>query len=717
MKVVFKKLLWLVCLLYVIPSYSKVYDYLPNDLKPVNLQDYLKVYVDTSGKLGFSEIKEVNFVKRQKENYGHTNYAIWYQFEVYNNSRDQLFLQINPEWLPELEVYKVDDFGNFNFKKRGGTQCPNKRKDIVSNLNVFDLELVEEEKAVFVVKVYGDHIIAPNFTLGKRSSIVHTSRREDQVYFMYIGVMILLLIYGLLLGRVVKERSYVYYSCYLFFMALSVLFRKGYLNEWWNMFWLSNHQSIFSSLTVVFITLSIGAVTQTAFYFPILNRVKKAIIVIALISIGINALGGVKLANELTSLVLILNALWGIAIGVNVIKDGTITSRLIFVGYASFLVGGGIYTLEINGLLPYSWVAANAFLLGSWVEVIVFSISFGLNMVNMKKDKFDAQNRALELVKKNKELILEQKEELEFKVKSRTKELNEANEELQATLTTIHEQKKQLEIHSKKVSDSINYSKKIQDALLPDKEVLESCGLDIDIFYKPKDILSGDFYWFGEKGDYLYLAVADCTGHGVPGAMLSISGHSLLNRIVFEEKYREVDEILNRLHVELIEFLHAEKTDTQDGMDIQLIRFCKNTEEVCFAGAKNPIYYTDIDNVLHKVNADRWSIGGTQHFGLPSFTKKIIPEDWGNIFLFSDGFQDQFGHANNKKFMVGNFKRFLQQVSSFSTDVQMDKISHQFSEWKGDCTQTDDVLVVTLKKGVFAEDVYCNQEKGELVYN
>ena len=165
------------------------------------------------------------------------------------------------------------------------------------------------------------------------------------------------------------------------------------------------------------------------------------------------------------------------------------------------------------------------------------------------------------------------------------------------------------------------------------------------------------------------MAVADCTGHGVPGAMLSISGHSLMNRIVFEEKYKEVDGILNRLHVELTEFLNAEKTNTQDGMDIQLIRFSKKTKELCFAGAKNPIYYTDINNVLHKIKGDRWSIGGTQHFGFPNFTKKIIPKDSENIFLFSDGFQDQFGFDNNRKFMVGNFKKFLMTISSFSTKV------------------------------------------------
>ena len=228
--------------------------------------------------------------------------------------------------------------------------------------------------------------------------------------------------------------------------------------------------------------------------------------------------------------------------------------------------------------------------------------------------------------------------------------------------------------------------------------MIEQAGLSLDIMYKPKDVLSGDFYWFGERKNKVFIAVADCTGHGVPGAMLSISGHSLLNRIVFEEKYTEVDLILNRLHIGLIELLRVEKTDTQDGMDIQLVSLDKSTGETCYSGASNPLYYTDDKGELHKIVADRLSIGGTKTKMPHNFTKKIVPETWRNLFLFSDGFQDQFG-ANGKKFMVGNFKKSLIRNAHLPTKKQIDLLTNEFREWRGSTVQTDDVLLVSVKKG------------------
>ena len=155
--------------------------------------------------------------------------------------------------------------------------------------------------------------------------------------------------------------------------------------------------------------------------------------------------------------------------------------------------------------------------------------------------------------------------------------------------------------------------------------MLDNPGLSLDILSKPKDVLSGDFYWFGERKNKVFIAVADCTGHGVRGAMLSISGHSLLNRFFFEEKRTEVDLILNRLHIGLIELLRVDKTDTQDGMDIQLVCLDKITGETSFSGASNPFYYTGRENQLHKIVADRLSIGGTSIKKPHNFMQKIVP--------------------------------------------------------------------------------------------
>ena len=275
-------------------------------------------------------------------------------------------------------------------------------------------------------------------------------------------------------------------------------------------------------------------------------------------------------------------------------------------------------------------------------------------------------------------------------------ELNESNVELQASLEMIHEQKLQIEAKQRHISDSIDYSKNLQDALLCSTEEIAKYGFEVGLFYEPKDVLSGDFYWFGRRGDYVYLAVADCTGHGVPGAMLSITGHNLLNKIIYEHKFTDVGVILTQLHVELKAILYAEETGTEDGMDIQLICLDKRSRSLNYAGAKNPLYYTNGGDELVKISADRFSIGGTQRIKAPVFTKHSLPKDWKNVFLFTDGYQDQFSEGN-RKFMVRNFKELLHDVVDRSPKEQAVKLKKVFREWKGSSIQTDDVLVMCLK--------------------
>lgn len=384
-------------------------------------------------------------------------------------------------------------------------------------------------------------------------------------------------------------------------------------------------------------------------------------------------------------------------VGFKNLKNNDKIGHLILIGYIAFSLGGIVEALQLYGYLPYQWMTVNAYFIGSGIEMILLSISFGMNVNVMKQEKYRAQMVSLELIKKNEKLILNQKKELEIKVNERTKALHEMNEELQSTLSTINKQHNLLEASNKNIKDSISYSKKIQDALLPDKELVERAGLSIDIFYQPKDVLSGDFYWFGERKNKVFIAAADCTGHGVPGAMLSISGHSLLNRIVFEEKIIEVDLILNRLHKGLIELLRVDKTDTQDGMDIQLICLDKQTGEISYAGASNPLYWTDENGELHKIVADRFSIGGTHNKMIPCFSKKMVPRNWQNLFLFSDGFQDQF-NEQGKKFMVGNFKKSLVNNAACSTEKQIETLKKEFLTWQGNSEQTDDVLLISIKK-------------------
>ena len=334
-------------------------------------------------------------------------------------------------------------------------------------------------------------------------------------------------------------------------------------------------------------------------------------------------------------------------------------------------------------------------MIGSGIEVVFHSFAFGVNLNLLRKERYLAQKEALREAEKNTILISEQNKVLETKVTERTSKLNEAYEELQSTLDTVHKQKAVIEQKNEHITDSIIYAKRIQDALLPSKELPNKYGLDLAILYKPKDIISGDFYWFGEVNNTLIIVVADCTGHGVPGAMLSISGHNLLNRIVLEKSNTDLSSILKNLHLELTKLMRCDITETQDGMDVQIISYATDTTCLKFAGANNPIYVISEQDELKKIRGNSICIGGTSHSN-PQFDTIDIPS-WKNIFLCSDGYQDQFSESD-KKFMIGRLKKTFVEVAPLPIDDQEEKLKTILEQWQGIEDQTDDILVIGFRR-------------------
>ncbi len=274
-------------------------------------------------------------------------------------------------------------------------------------------------------------------------------------------------------------------------------------------------------------------------------------------------------------------------------------------------------------------------------------------------------------------------ENLEEKVKDRTAKLSEAYEVIQ---------KKNLDITS-----SINYAKRIQEALLPAVKSIQA-KLDAYVFYLPKDIVSGDFYWFTEKGANLILVAADSTGHGVPGALMSMLGIEMLNKIVHDLEIYEPAQILSDLHKGISELLKQEQTGSRDGMDIAILNIDQQTKQVQYAGAMNPLYYIQ-QGVFNEIKADKLAIAGQEIYEQRIFTNHTINAAIAptTFYISSDGFQDQFGGEQHRKYMTKRYKEFLQQESSKSIAEQGENIAKEFFAWKGNTPQIDDVLVIGVR--------------------
>jgi len=267
---------------------------------------------------------------------------------------------------------------------------------------------------------------------------------------------------------------------------------------------------------------------------------------------------------------------------------------------------------------------------------------------------------------------------LEEKVALRTEQVVQKSEEI--------EQK------NKDITDSIRYAKRIQNAILPPEDSLKNSF----ILFKPKDIVSGDFYWLTVDGSKQFIAAVDCTGHGVPGAFMSIIGYNSLNKIVKEYGFTNPADILDHLNDEVVNTLQkqAEAGEVKDGMDLSLIVYDMKKNELEFAGAYNPLYLIR-NKELIVTKADRFAIGWTSSDSGQKFTShKIKLEKGDTTYIFSDGFADQFGGEKGKKFMIRNLKKLLLDIQDLSMEEQKSRLEETFEKWRGNEEQIDDVIII-----------------------
>ena len=280
---------------------------------------------------------------------------------------------------------------------------------------------------------------------------------------------------------------------------------------------------------------------------------------------------------------------------------------------------------------------------------------------------------------------------LEQKIEERTREIQVQKEQ-------IENQKNEILSQKNDITSSITYASKIQNAVLPDKKLFNEAFEDYFIFYRPRDIVSGDFYWIAHKGKKTIFTVADCTGHGVPGAFMSMLGNSFLNEIIRTNSFSpSSDEVLNQLRDKISEALaqSGEQSSTHDGMDIALCIYDRTKREIQFSGAYNSLYLVR-DGKLITVKGDMMPIG--YYPNRKDFTSNHVQVSKGDIlYLFSDGFPDQFGGPKNKKYTIGRFKKLLVSISGQPMDKQHRTLDATLKEWSGENIQVDDVLVMGVK--------------------
>jgi len=292
---------------------------------------------------------------------------------------------------------------------------------------------------------------------------------------------------------------------------------------------------------------------------------------------------------------------------------------------------------------------------------------------------------------KMREGLAENERLLEQKVIERTEEVVRQKSE-------IENKNEELEILYKQVTDSIHYAKRIQEAILPPNHTINELLPNSFVLYKPKDIVSGDFYWIEKKNNLTYFAAVDCTGHGVPGAFMSLVGHNILKDIINNTSVIKPSEILDKLRDGVVSTLRVNDSGKQakDGMDMTLCTINYDTLELQYAAAFNPLYIVrDGELILHPANKFPigFFIGDKTNFD--NYTLQLQKGD--QIYIFSDGYADQFGGPKGKKFMIGNFRKLLTLIATMPIADQKTKLDEVLLTWQGEQEQVDDVLVIGVK--------------------
>ncbi len=358
-----------------------------------------------------------------------------------------------------------------------------------------------------------------------------------------------------------------------------------------------------------------------------------------------------------------------------------------------------------KGIFPKSWINTGGDEIGEManaLETVVagmrrtkdFAISVGSGTYEAEYTSLSDQDElgnSLLVMRKN---LQEYSEDMEEKVRERTAEVVRQKEE-------IEKQSEQIAELYEQVKDSILYAKRIQEAILPSKDEINDALKQSMVLFRPKDIVSGDFYWFSDKGDLAIIAAADCTGHGVPGALMSMIGSSLLNEIVNEKGITEPAEILMSLKHGVINALNKQSANsgeqTKDGMDIAILAIPRKGNKIQYAGANNPLWLIREGEIV-ETRADRQPVGFFgDNLNTPYTNHEIEVEPNDMVYIFSDGYADQFGGPRGKKFKYSQFKKLLTTITDKPMQEQRDILNTRIEEWMGEEEQIDDILVVGVK--------------------
>ncbi len=659
--------------------------------KEISFGSQVEFFEDTTRDLTFDDVVSNSFSSRfqlsQKAilNFQTTQSAIWLKTSLVCDESGLYFIRISPQLIDYITVYAKEK-GEWR-KQEGGYSTWNQPKLYEGPTWIFSTRGEKGDTIPLLIRMASDMPMIFMIHVGNPVATEQVIIPLTTFNGIYLGIMLLMILYNMFLFITNRQYVYLHYSLYTLFAGLFVSYTSGatsILPGWVNGLHFSN-LVIAPGLFGVFGMIFTKAFLGTPKYFKNFQRWYLVLFVLVLASLIIGFVDrrssgfAIQICGGLFTLVMIYA-------GIKVLRAGYKPAIYYICGFGFYMVcllvyiALGIVEVNTGSFQPYFLL-----MIGSAIEAVVLSFAIGDKLNNANRQKLEADRAKLEAIQENERILREQNVELERKVSERTFE--------------IQHQKEIIEEKNKDILDSIHYAKRIQRALLASDNLLSENLPEHFVLYKPKDIVSGDFYWADKlaNGKFLLL-VGDCTGHGVPGAFMSLLNISLLHESTRGLSIERADLLLNKQREAIIAALNPSGAQevSKDGMDCVMLSFDFEKMKLQFACANNPLWILRA-GVIIEFKPDKQPVGVHEGDFKPYTLHEFDLLRGDIVYSFTDGFADQFGGPRGKKFKYKQLKETLVMISADSMEIQQSSLEKRFEDWRGNLEQVDDVMIIGIR--------------------
>lgn len=632
------------------------------------------------------KISDFTPVNSSMVNLGFETKSVWFHLRTKNTSNSNLirYLRLGNPIIDEVDVYKRIGTNTYVLLAKGGDQRPFHWREDGSRELLFKLNLDAQTENDFLFRVNnGGEQFYFKSTLEKQTHIQVKQAQNQVFYGLLFGVMIFIILLNLAIGILFRQRIAYIYTFYGISFTLLQLSLLGFGTTWlWTdqFFWSNRANPVLATLGVYFFLNFTYRFLELKTYTPKLKIVVRILQFSLLTNLIISLIPGATFMNISALLVNALTLLLNLLIIyplVITLRAGHRPAKAYLIAFSLLQIGVFAFVLRNFGIIENTFIAENGLQIGSAAEMLI--LTFGI-LQRFKQLNDEALSTLAEANLLKEELNVQ----LEAEVEARTIE--------------VIKQRNELEFKNQEITDSIEYAKRIQQAILPSPRYYRELIPHLEVFYRPKDIVAGDFYWIKRVriGDEIwrFVAVADCTGHGVPGAMLSVLCTNALNessRIISKPSPAE---LLERVNSYLKDYLQDDDTQLADGMDISIACFKGDFSEVYWAGANNPLWVLD-NNELEVYTPTKRPVGKTDS-ALAFIDHKIEVRSSSTLVLFTDGCVDQFGGPNGKKLKSSGFKNLVIESTKENLTKQAKQIESELLKWMGNEEQLDDICFMLI---------------------